>query len=69
VLTEDGEKEYAWDPGSPAEVRAARERFEHYLKENCIAFIKEPGGKEGIPLSQFDPLAEEIFMLGLAAGG
>ncbi len=69
VLTEDGEKEFRWDPNSPAEVKSAREKFEHYLRENCIAFITEPGGNESIPLSRFDPLAEEIFVLGLAAGG
>ncbi len=69
VLTEDGEKEYTWDPDSPAEVRAARDKFEYYLRENCIAFITEPGSNEGVPLSRFDPLAEEIFILGLAAGG
>ena len=69
VLTEEGEKEFRWDPNSPVEVRSAREKFEQYLRENCIAFKNEPGSMEGTPLTRFDPLAEEIFLLGLAAGG
>ena len=69
MLTPDGQEEYVWNIDSPAEVQAARENFEHYLRKNYIAFRKEAGGKKATPLSRFDPLAEEIFMLGLSAGG
>ena len=69
IMSADGQEEYTWDVSSPAEVEAAREKFNRCLKENMIAFKTVTGSKEAILLRRFDPAAEEIFMLGLAGGG
>lgn len=68
VLSGNEEEKYSWNPESPAEVRKASEKFTHYMKLGFIA-CKIVKGKTGVQLSEFDPEAEEIFMLGLADGG
>jgi hypothetical protein len=69
ILTSDGQEEYTWNVDSPVEVEAARERFEHYLREDVIAYKTDIGSNEAIPIRRFDPAATEIFVLGLAGGG
>src|SRR5208337_2969079 len=65
ILTSDEEEEYGWDASSPAEVQAARERFDRCLKANVIAYKTMSGSGEAIHITRFDPAAEEIFILGL----
>lgn len=69
VFMGNEEKKFSWHLEDPAEVQAAREKFDHYHKQGFIAAKIIEQGSKGIQLSQFDPEAEEIFMLGLAEGG
>ncbi|MDI7261306.1 MAG: hypothetical protein QME90_15490 [Thermodesulfobacteriota bacterium] len=69
ILRENKEEKFSWNPDSEGETEAARKRFEHYLKRGFIACKMIDQGKKGVQLSEFDPEAEEIFMLGLADGG
>ena len=54
---------------SQEEVAAARDKFHHYIKRGFIACKIVNQGKTGVQISEFDPGAEEIFMLGLTEGG
>jgi hypothetical protein len=69
VLRGNQEEKYSWNPESPAETQAAREKFDQYIKHGFIASKIVDQGKRGVPLTKFDPDAEEIFMLELADGG
>ena len=69
VLNGDEEEKVCWAEDSAEEIRVAREKFNHYLKRGFIACKIVHRGKTGILISEFDPRAEEIFMLGLADGG
>ena len=52
-----------------SETQAVREKFDQYLKQGFIACKIVDRGNRGVPLTKFDPEAEEIFMLELADGG
>ncbi len=69
ILNGNVEEKYSWSPNSPAETRIAREKFEYCMKQGFIAckIVKE--GEPGIQITEFDPEAEEIFILGLVDGG
>jgi len=69
VLNGDEEENYSWTDGSPEEIRAAQEKFNLYLKRGFIACKIVNQGKTGVQIAEFDPGAEEIFMLGLTEGG
>ena len=64
----EGEK-YSWAPDAPQDVQVAREKFNHYMKQGFIACKIIHQGKTGLQISEFDPEAEEIFMIGLTDGG
>ena len=49
--------------------RLVRERFNQFMKRGFIACKIVNQGKTGVQISEFDPGAEEIFMLGLTEGG
>ena len=68
-LAEADDKEICWDPNIPEEVAVARARFEHYLKEGYIACRIEKGGRKGVHISEFDPMAEEILLVSIVEGG
>ena len=69
VLNGDEEENYSWTADSPEEIRAAQEKFNLYLKRGFIACKIVNQGKTGVQISEVDPGAEEIFMLGLTEGG
>ncbi|MFB3887296.1 MAG: hypothetical protein ACE144_18910 [Thermodesulfobacteriota bacterium] len=69
ILNGNEEEKYSWDPCSPAETRIAREKFEDCLKQGFVACKIVRRGEPGAQITQFDPEAEEIFVLGLADGG
>ena len=69
VLKENKEEKFSWNPDSEDETEAARKRFNHYMKQGFIACKMVEQGKRGVQVSEFDPAAEEIFMLALADGG
>ena len=69
VLRGNQEERYSWNPESPSEIRDAHERFDGYMKQGFIACKIVDRGKRGVPLTKFDPEADEIFMLELADGG
>jgi hypothetical protein len=69
ILNGDEEEKYYWTTDSQQDVQAAREKFNHYIKQGFIACKIINQGKTGIQISEFDPEAEEIFMLGLTEGG
>jgi hypothetical protein len=69
ILNGNVEEKYSWNPNSPAETQNAREKFEVCMKQGFIACKIFKKGGPGIQITEFDPEAEEIFMLGLADGG
>ena len=69
VLNGDEEESYSWTPDSQEEIQGVREKFNQYMKRGFIACKIVNQGKTGIQISEFDPGAEEIFMLGLTEGG
>jgi hypothetical protein len=69
ILRGNQEEKYSWNPESPAETRAARDKFDQYIKQGFIACKIADQGKRGVSLTEFDPDAEEIFMLELGDGG
>ncbi len=69
VLNGDEEEAYSWTPDSLNEVKGARDKFDHFMKQGFIACKIVNQGKTGIQISEFDPDAEEIFMIGLTEGG
>jgi len=69
ILSGDEEEQYGWTPDSAEEMRAAREKFNQHMKQGFIACKIINQGKTGVQISEFDPEAEEIFMLGLTEGG
>jgi hypothetical protein len=69
ILNGNEEEKYSWNPRSPVETRIAREKFEDCVRQGFIACKIVRKGKPGIQISEFDPEAEEIFVLGLADGG
>ena len=69
VLNGSEEESYSWDPDAQAEVEGARRKFFEYRRQGFVACRISHGGREGAPLTEFDPQAEEIFMLGFVDGG
>jgi len=69
ILQENKEEKIFWNPDSEDETEAVRKRFNHYIKQGFIACKMVEQGKRGVQVSEFDPEAEEIFMLALADGG
>jgi len=69
VLRGNQEEKYSWSPESPSEIQAAEDKFDQYMKRGFVACKILDRGKRGVPLTKFDPEAEEIFMLELADGG
>ncbi len=69
VLNGDEEEKYSWAPDSQDEIDVARDKFNQYMKRGFIACKIVNQGKAGQQITEFDPGAEEIFMLGLSEGG
>ena len=69
VLVGSGEETYLWNPEAEEEVEDARKKFEAYRGQGFLACRISAGGKEGTPLTEFDPKADEIFVLGFVDGG
>ena len=69
ALNGNEEEAFSWNPSSPEEVREAEEKFAGYLRQGFIACKISPDGNTGTQITEFDPEAEEIFLLGLADGG
>ncbi len=69
ILNGNIEEKYSWSPNSPVETEIAREKFELCMKQGFIACKIFKKGGAGVQIHEFDPEAEEIFMLGLADGG
>ncbi len=69
ILNGNVEEKYSWSPNSPAETQIAREKFELCMKQGFIACKILKKGGSGVQIAEFDPEAEEIFLLGLADGG
>ena len=69
VLRGNQEEKYSWSSESASETQEAREKFDQYMKQGFIACKIVDRGKRGVPLTKFDPEAEEMFMLELADGG
>lgn len=69
ILNGNVKEEYFWNPNSPTEIQSAREKFEDCMKQGFIACKISKKGGYGIQITEFDPEAEEIFVLGLADGG
>lgn len=69
VLKESREEKFFWNPDSEDETEAARKKFNDYMKQGFIACKMVEQGEKGVQVSEFDPEAEEIFMLALADGG
>jgi phosphoribulokinase len=69
VLMGNEEEKIFWSLDDSEAVQKAREKFDHYQKQGFIAAKIVDQGDKGVQLSEFDPEAEEIFMLGLADGG
>ena len=68
-MQENKEEKIFWNPDSEDETEAVRKRFNYYIKQGFIACKMVERGKRGVQVSEFDPEAEEIFMLALADGG
>ncbi len=69
ILNGDEEEKYSWSPDSMKDLQVAREKFDQYMKQGFIACKIVNQGKTGVQIAEFDPAAEEIFMLGLTDGG
>jgi len=69
ILNREEEEKYSWSPDSLKDVQVAQEKFNQYLKQGFIACKIVHQGKTGVQIAEFDPEAEEIFMLALADGG
>ncbi len=69
VLNADVEETYSWTSDSPGEIKGARDKFNEFMKQGFIACKIVNQGKTGVQISEFDPEAEEIFMIGLTEGG
>jgi|GEM_PF-3381217 len=69
VLQGNEEEKFFWHPDVPDEVETARELFYRYQKQGFLACKIDHGKQQGIQITEFDPNAEEIFMLGLVDGG
>lgn len=69
VLHGDGEESVAWCPDSAAQVLTARKRFDEYCRRGFLACRIFGAGRGGVVLREFDPDAEEIFMVGFVDGG
>ena len=69
ILNGNEEEKYFWNPLSPVETRIAREKFEDCVRQGFIACKIFKKGEPGTQITEFDPEAEEIFVLGLADGG
>lgn len=69
LLYGDNEENLFWNESVPEEVIIAQAKFEEYLKKSYIACKIEKNGKRGVPISEFDPKAEEIILLPMLEGG
>jgi len=69
VLEGNDEEKFFWNPDVPEEVRQAKEKFMRYQQQGFMACKIMGQGETGVQISEFDGLAEEIFMLGLVDGG
>ncbi len=69
VFQGNEEEKLYWRQESEEDVREAKERFLHYLRQGFIACKISGQGQTGVQITEFDPEAEEIFMLGLVDGG
>lgn len=69
ILNGDEEEKYFWPSSSGTEADAAREKFNQFIRKGFLACKIIDHGKTGVQISEFDPEAEEIFMLGLSEGG
>ena len=69
VLQDNEEERLFWNPREVEETARAREKFTQYQRQGFMACKITGNGQAGVQINEFDPEAEEIFMLGLVDGG
>ena len=69
IMDVTGDERLSWDPTDELSVRRARNRFQEMLKKGYKAYRVNHVGGAGEKIDEFDPLASEIVMRGIAVGG
>ena len=70
VLGSHGHMTYQWNKDNDAEVKAARDVFDKYVKkEGWSAFRETIKYEKGVRIEEFDPKAERIILVPPITGG
>lgn len=69
ILGPDGDRRIVWRKNALGEINEAKKVFRDALADGLLAFKAEPGGQRGEKISEFDPSAEEIILMGAVTGG
>jgi len=69
ILDESGDSRIQWDRNDPAQVAAARARFDELKAKRYLAYKVDASGGQGEVLHAFDPDAERIILHSQMVGG
>ena len=69
ILDENGDSRIQWDRNDPAQIAAARARFDELRARNYLAYKVDASGNQGEVIDKFDPKAERIVLHQQMVGG
>lgn len=69
AATTAGDIPLDWDPADPASVSLAREAYGKAIALGFKAYRMDARGKQGSPMSSFDPSAENLLLIPPIVGG
>lgn len=69
VLDPSGDTRMQWDKNDPAQVEAARKRFDEMRAKGYMAYSVSRSGRQDTVLHAFDPDAERVIMQKPHVGG
>jgi hypothetical protein len=69
TATRAGDIPLDWNPADPASVGLAREAYGKAIALGFKAYRMDARGKQGSPMSSFDPAAENLLLIPPIVGG
>lgn len=62
ILDHTGHSSLEWDANNEIEIQNMKKKFKEMIDKGYSAFKIDPKTKKSTPLTEFDPIAEEILL-------
>jgi len=69
IMNSGGDSKHAWDPSDEESTQQAREVYDLHIKDGFSAFRMNATGEAGEPMGEFDPMAGNVLLMPMMAGG